>query len=39
MTGMGRGGASPSELLGLWPTLVEKQLVDAHVTVAVEEVP
>jgi len=39
MTGMGRGGAAPTELLGLWPTLVEKDLVDAAVTVATEEVP
>jgi len=38
MTGMGRGGASPSELLGLWPTLIDKALVDPHVTVALEEV-
>ena len=40
MTGVGRGGgATPSELLGLWPTLVDKTAVDPHVTVAVEEVP
>src|SRR4029077_4539822 len=39
MTGMGRGGASPSELLGLWPTLIDKELVDPHVAVVVEEVP
>ena len=38
MTGMGRGGASPSELLGLWPTLIDKDLIDPHVTVAVEAV-
>ncbi len=40
LTGMGRGmgGGSPSELLGIWPTLVDKSLVDAHVTVALEEV-
>lgn len=38
-TGMGRGGAKPTELLGIWPTLVEKRLVDEHVVVAVEEVP
>jgi hypothetical protein len=37
-TGMGRAGARPTELLGIWPTLVEKALVDEHVTVAVEEV-
>jgi hypothetical protein len=40
MTGVGRGGgATPSELLGLWPTLVDKTAVDPLVTVAVEEVP
>jgi hypothetical protein len=38
MTGVGRGGGAPSELLGLWPALVEKTLVDPHVTVATEEV-
>ncbi len=38
MTGIGRGGAAPSELLGIWPTLVDKTLVDPHVTVVVEEV-
>ncbi len=38
MTGMGRGAGRPTELLGIWPTLVEKSLVDAHVTVHVEEV-
>jgi hypothetical protein len=37
MTGMGRGGG-PTELLGIWPTLVEKHLVDPDVTVVVEEV-
>jgi hypothetical protein len=37
MTGVGRGGG-PSELLGLWPTLVEKTLVDPSVSVAVEKV-
>lgn len=36
LTGMGRGGARPTELLGLWPTLVEKALVDSHVVVALE---
>jgi len=39
MTGVGRGGAAPSELLGLWPTLVDKTLVDPHVTVTVDVVP
>jgi hypothetical protein len=38
MTGAGRGGGGASELLGIWPTLVDKQLVDAHVRVALEEV-
>jgi hypothetical protein len=37
MTGMGRGAGKPSELLGLWPTLVEKSLVDPHVAVTIEE--
>jgi hypothetical protein len=37
-TGMGRGGGRPTELLGIWPTLVDKALVDEHVTVTVEEV-
>jgi hypothetical protein len=37
MTGMGRGAARPTELLGIWPTLVEKSLVDPRVTVAIEE--
>jgi hypothetical protein len=38
MTGMGRAGGRPTELLGIWPTLVEKTLVDPTVTVAIEEV-
>ena len=38
MTGSGRGGAGPTELLGLWPTLVEKDVVDPYVTVTVQEV-
>jgi hypothetical protein len=38
MTGMGRGAARPTELLGIWPTLVEKALVDPHVTVHVEQI-
>jgi hypothetical protein len=38
MTGAGRGGASATELLSIWPTLVDKQLVDAEVRVVVEEV-
>ncbi|MGH9031234.1 MAG: acyclic terpene utilization AtuA family protein [Acidimicrobiia bacterium] len=35
-TGMGRGGGRPTELLGIWPTLVEKDLVDPEVRVVVE---
>jgi hypothetical protein len=38
MTGVGRGGGAPSELLGLWPTLVDKAHVDPTVTVAMEKV-
>jgi hypothetical protein len=38
MTGMGRGAGKPTELLGIWPTLVEKALVDPRVTVHVDEV-
>jgi hypothetical protein len=38
MTGMGRGAGRPTELLGIWPTLVEKSLVDRHVSVHVEEI-
>jgi hypothetical protein len=38
MTGMGRGAPRPTELLGIWPTLVEKSLVDPHVAVHVEEI-
>jgi hypothetical protein len=39
LTGMGRGmGGTSTELLGLWPTLVDKTLVDPGVTVTVEEV-
>jgi len=39
LTGMGRGmaGGTPSELLGIWPTLVDKALVDPQVTVTIEE--
>jgi hypothetical protein len=37
-TGMGRGGGGrPTELLGIWPTLVDKVLIDPQVRVAVEE--
>lgn len=37
-TTMGRGVSGASELLGIWPTLVEKDLVDPGVRVTVEEV-
>ncbi len=38
MTGAGRGGGgSATELLSIWPTLIEKRLVDAEVRVVVEE--
>lgn len=38
MSGTGRGMAGrPSELLGLWPTLVDKALVDPAVRIAIEE--
>ncbi|HVM40856.1 MAG TPA: acyclic terpene utilization AtuA family protein, partial [Acidimicrobiia bacterium] len=38
-TGTGRaGGGKPSQLLGIWPTLVDRALVDDRVTVTVEEV-
>ncbi len=38
MTGIGRGGGAPTELLGIWPTLVDRSLVDPGVTVTLEEV-
>jgi len=38
MTGAGRGGAGATELLAIWPTLVNRDLVDAAVRVVVEEV-
>ncbi len=37
-TGIGRGAGRPTELLGIWPTLVDKSVVDPHVTVTVEEI-
>jgi Acyclic terpene utilisation family protein AtuA len=37
-TGMGRAGARTTELLGIWPTLVDRKLVDEHVRVTFEEV-
>ena len=39
MTGAGRGGGGgPTELLGIWPTLVDAKAVDEHVKVVIEEV-
>ena len=38
MTGIGRGGSGPTELLGIWPTLVDKTLVDPGVTVTIQEI-
>ena len=38
MTGIGRGGAGATELLGIWPTLVDKTLVDPQISVMVEDV-
>jgi hypothetical protein len=38
LAAMGRGAGAPSELLGLWPTLVDKTLIDPQVTVTLEEV-
>jgi hypothetical protein len=38
LTGMGRGGARPTELLGIWPTLVDRKLVDEQVRVTFDEV-
>jgi hypothetical protein len=38
MTGMGRGGGSATELLSIWPTLVDKALVDAEVRIVNEVV-
>ena len=35
---MPAGGGAPTELLGIWPTLVDKTLVDPHVSVIVEEI-
>jgi len=39
LTGAGRGGAPATELLGIWPTLVDKTLVDPYVGVTIQEVP
>jgi hypothetical protein len=38
-TAVGRGGNRPSELLGIWPTLLDKALVDPFVRVTLEAVP
>jgi len=38
MTGAGRGGGSATELLSIWPTLIDKSVVDTEVRVVVEEV-
>ena len=38
MTGAGGRGGGPTELLSIWPTLVDKALVDAEVRVVLEEV-
>jgi hypothetical protein len=38
LTGAGRGGGSPTELLSIWPTVVDKKLVDAEVRVVIQEV-
>jgi hypothetical protein len=38
MTGAGRGGGSPTELLSIWPTLIDRALVDAEVRVVTEVV-
>jgi hypothetical protein len=38
LTGAGRGGGSATELLSIWPTLIDKSVVDAEVRVVLEEV-
>jgi hypothetical protein len=38
LTGAGGRGGGPTELLSIWPTLVDKKLVDAEVRVVLEEV-
>jgi hypothetical protein len=37
MTGAGRAGGGATELLGIWPTLVDKRLVDDHVRIVLEK--
>jgi hypothetical protein len=38
LTGAGRGGGSATELLSIWPTLIDKSVVDAEVRIVLEEV-
>jgi hypothetical protein len=38
MGGAGRGGGGATELLSIWPTLIDKSVVDAEVRVVLEEV-
>jgi hypothetical protein len=38
MTGAGRGGQGATELLSIWPTLIDKAVVDPDVRVVLEEV-
>jgi len=38
LTGAGGRGGGPTELLAIWPTLLDKHLVDSHVRVTIEEV-
>lgn len=38
MTGIGRGGGAPTELLGIWPTLVDKSLVDPALSITLQDV-
>jgi acyclic terpene utilization AtuA family protein len=37
MTGAGRAGGGATEMLGIWPTLVDKRLVDEHVRIVLEK--
>ncbi len=37
-TGAGRGGGSATELLSIWPTLIDKAVVDPNLRVVLEEV-
>jgi hypothetical protein len=38
LTGAGRGGGSATELLSIWPTLIDKSVVDAELRIVLEEV-